>query len=72
MENSKQLEKVNEPIVIYKGATAKELFGKGFELININSNKKYPERTVFYFKNEKEIREYLKENHPEILKSVPL
>lgn len=48
-------------IPIFTGKLAKFLMKKGFKLVDIAPNKKYPRETVFYFEQTNEIWEAIKE-----------
>lgn len=52
-----------ENIIIFSQRIARDLIQKDFKIVDIQPNMKNKERTVFYFANTKELREYLKENH---------
>lgn len=39
-------------IPIYNGKVANELLKKGYTIKNLAPNKNYPQRTVFFFKND--------------------
>lgn len=52
-----------ENIIIFSQRIARDLIQKDFNIVDIQPNAKNKDRTVFYFANTKELREYLKENH---------
>ena len=55
--------KTKKNIIIFSTRIARDLIQKGFVINDIQPNIKNKDRTVFYFSNTKEIREYLKEKH---------
>lgn len=52
-----------ENIIIFSTRIARDLIQKDFKINDIQPNIKNKDRTVFYFSNTKEIRDYLKEKH---------
>lgn len=52
-----------DAIVIFSARVARDLIQKKFELLDIRPDKSMPIKTVFYFQNTKETREYLKQKH---------
>lgn len=52
-----------DAIVIFSARVARDLIQKRFELLDIRPDKSIPIKTVFYFQNTKEVREYLKQHH---------
>lgn len=54
---------MNDNIIIFSARVARDLIQKDFKLHDIQPDNKYKIKTIFYFKNTKQLRNYLKENH---------
>lgn len=50
-------------IPIYRITIAEDLMNMGFSLMGVAKNKKNPEMLVFYFENNKEVKEVLKNKY---------
>lgn len=50
-------------IVIFSARVARDLIQKRFNLIDIKPDRKCKIKTIFYFENTKELRNYLSVNH---------
>ncbi len=50
-------------IVIFSSKVARDLIRNKFEINDIKQNKECPLKTVFYFENTKQLKDYLKEKH---------
>lgn len=54
---------MNNNIIIFSAKVARDLIQKDFKLNDIQPDNKYKIKTIFYFKNTKQLRNYLKKNH---------
>lgn len=60
---------MEKDIVIFNGRIAKQLIRtKKFELVDISNDKNNRDKTVFFFENTEELKEYLKSNFNIIIK----
>ena len=54
---------MNNNIIIFSAKVARDLIQKDLKLNDIQPDNKYKIKTIFYFKNTKQLRNYLKKNH---------